>query len=42
MNLLSELDTKGLTELGIRLSNEEYNRMKIINNAELELEWSAR
>jgi len=38
MNLLSELDTKGLTELGIRLSNEEYNRMKILNNAELGLD----
>ena len=38
MNLLSELDIKGLTELGIRLSNEEQTRMKIINNAELGLE----
>lgn len=37
MNLLSELDIKGLTEMGIRLSNEEQSRMKIINNAELEL-----
>ena len=42
MNLLSELDIKGLTELGIRLSNEECARMKIINNAELELQRSAR
>lgn len=37
INLLSKLDIKGLTELGIRLSNEEQTRMKIINNAELEL-----
>lgn len=42
MNLLSELDIKGLTELGIRLSNEEQTRMKIINNSELQLEWNTR
>ena len=38
MNLLSALDIKGLTKLGIRLSNEEHTRMKIINNAELGLD----
>ena len=38
MNLLSELDIKGLTEMGIRLSNEEQTRMKIINNTELGLD----
>ena len=37
MNLLSELDIKGLTEMGIQLSKEENARMVIINNAELEL-----
>lgn len=37
MNLLSELDIKGLTEMGIRLSKDENARMKIINKAELEL-----
>lgn len=42
MNLLSELDTKGLTDMGIQLSKDENARMKIINKAELELEWSAR
>ena len=42
MNLLSALDIKGLTEMGVRLSNEEQTRMKIINNAELQLEWNAR
>ncbi len=38
MNLLSELDIKGLTEMGIELSKEENARMKIINNAEIELQ----
>ncbi len=38
MNLLSELDIKGLTEMGIELSKEEDARMKIINNAEIELQ----
>ncbi len=38
MNLLSALDIKGLTEMGIGLSNEERARMKIINNAELGLD----
>lgn len=37
MNLLSELDIKGLTDMGIRLSKEENTRMEIINKAELEL-----
>ena len=37
MNLLSELDIKGLTDMGIQLSKEEHTRMKIINKAELEL-----
>ena len=34
MNLLSDLDIKGLTRMGIQLSKEEHTRMKIINNAE--------
>lgn len=34
MNLLSDLDIKGLTSMGIQLSKEENTRMKIINNAE--------
>ena len=34
MNLLSDLDIKGLTSMGIQLSKEEHTRMKIINNAE--------
>ena len=38
MNLLSELDIKGLTDMGIRLSKEENTRMEIINKAELELQ----
>lgn len=42
MNLLSELDIKGLTDMGIQLSKDENARMKIINKAELELEWSTR
>lgn len=42
MNLLSELDIKGLTDMGIQLSKEEETRMEIINKAELELEWSTR
>ena len=42
MNLLSDLDIKGLTDMGIQLSKEENARMKIINKAELELEWSTR
>ena len=37
MNLLSDLDIKGLTDMGIQLSKEENARMKIINKAELEL-----
>ena len=37
MNLLSELDIKGLPDMGIRLSKEENARMEIINKAELEL-----
>ena len=37
MNLLSELDIKGLTDMGIQLSKDENARMKIINKAELEL-----
>lgn len=42
MNLLSELDIKGLTDMGIQLSKEKNVRMEIINKAELELEWSTR
>ncbi len=42
MNLLSELDIKGLTDMGIQLSKEEHTRMEIVNNAELELQRSAR
>lgn len=37
MSLLSELDIKGLTDMGIQLSKEERTRMEIINKAELEL-----
>ena len=36
MNLLSELDIKGLTDMGIQLSKEENTRMEIINKAEFE------
>ena len=42
MNLLSELDVKGLTNMGIQLSKEENSRMKIINNAELEVQKNTR
>ena len=38
MNLLSELDIKGLTDMGIQLSKEENTRMEIINKAEFELQ----
>ena len=38
MNLLSELDIKGLTDMGIQLSKEENIRMEIINKAELKLQ----
>ena len=38
MNLLSELDIKGLTDMGIQLSKEENIRMEIINKAEFELQ----
>ena len=37
INLLSKLDIKGLTDMGIQLSKDENARMKIINKAELEL-----
>ena len=37
MNLLSELDIRGLTDMGIQLSKEENIRMEIINKAELKL-----
>ena len=42
MNLLSELDIKGLTDMGIQLSKKEQTRMEIINNSELQLEWNTR
>ena len=38
MNLLSELDIKGLTDMGIQLSKEENTRMEIINKAEMKLQ----
>ena len=38
MNLLSELDIKGLTDMGIQLSKEENTRMEIIDKAEFELQ----